>query len=201
MTDDKPDPDKPFRPPVGRPSGYEPEFCDRAIYCGRSGFSFAQIAADLGVTRLQLYNWAAAHKPFLNALLLARDLSLAWWEHQGQKGLWAGKEFNDRVMKFSMTNRFPDDYKERVEVSPGLAKINWDAMTDEQLARVAAGEHPYAVLAETRQIGSGAPQEVGAVATEVDGIPVEPSIGQRLQAGARAARALDALAHDDGPGE
>lgn len=110
------------------------------------------------------------------------------------KGMWAGKDFNDRVLKFSMTNRFPDDYKERVEVSSNLAKIDWGAMTDEQLARISQGEHPYAVLAETRRIGPG------AVATEVDGIPVEPTVGQRLQAGAKAARALEDLA-DEGPEE
>ncbi len=37
-----------------------------------------------------------------------------------------------------------------MEFSGALAKLNFEAMTDSQLARIAAGEHPYAVLAPTR---------------------------------------------------
>ena len=66
------------------------------------------------------------------------------------QGMWAGKDYNERVAKFVMTNQFRDDYKERVEVSGALAKLNFDAMTDEQLSRIHAGEHPYAVLAPSR---------------------------------------------------
>ena len=195
-----PDHDKPFRTAsVGAPSFYEPDFCERIIFCARHGFSFAQLAADLGASRNTLFNWAKEHPPFLTALLLARDLSLAWWEAQGMKGMWAGKDFNDRVLKFSMTNRFPADYKERVEVSSNLGKIDWGAMTDEQLARISQGEHPYAVLAETRRLGKGGVVSGGDGGIEVPE-PAEPTFGQRLQAGARAARALDELIAE-GPGE
>lgn len=48
---------------------------------------------------------------------------------------------------------------ERVGYGRGLQKLNFAAMTDEQLSRIRGGEHPYAVLAQTRALveGSKAP--------------------------------------------
>ena len=53
-----------------------------------------------------------------------------------------------------------------MEVSGALAQLNFDAMTDQQLARIAAGEHPYAVLAPTRDLlgpGAGEPRAAGEI--------------------------------------
>lgn len=165
----KPSHTKPHRPAnIGRPTTYEDAFCQRVVDCGDVGFSFAQIARDLGVARSMIYKWADRHSAFRDALVQARDASLAWWERQGQKGLWAGKEFNDRVLKFIMTNQFRDDYKERVEVSGALAKIDFGRMTDEQLAQIADGQHPYEVLAPKREVlVAGTAEVVEEVTAEV----------------------------------
>jgi hypothetical protein len=41
---------------------------------------------------------------------------------------------------------------QRVEVGGALAKLNFDAMTDEQLSRISKGEHLYVVLAQSRAV-------------------------------------------------
>ena len=176
----KPSHDARHRPAnIGRPTIYEEAFCQRVIDCGDVGFSFAQIARDLGVARSMIYKWADRHPAFRAALVQARDASLAWWERQGQKGLWAGKEFNDRVMKFIMTNQFRDDYKERVEVSGALARLDFGRMTDEQLAAIKGGQHPYEVLAPKRELLTEVTEAVEVVeAQEVTADEQEPPPGE-----------------------
>lgn len=104
---------------AGRPSSYKPEYCNRVIALGSRGKSKAQIAAALGVVRVTLDNWANSNPEFLNALNIARELALAWWEDQGQSGLTADK-FNATAFIFQMKNRFRADYNDRTEhTGPG----------------------------------------------------------------------------------
>ena len=41
---------------------------------------------------------------------------------------------------------------ERVANQGAISKLNFKAMTDEQLSRISKGEHPYIVLAQTRAV-------------------------------------------------
>lgn len=115
-TSKKPPPSKSTKSPKrgrGRPSGFKLEYCQAAISLGEEGKSKAQIARALGVSRQTLDNWADKEPEFLDALAHARDLALAWWEDQGQRGIWSGKEFNATAFGLQMKNRFPDDYGDR----------------------------------------------------------------------------------------
>jgi len=100
---------------TGRPSLYAPDHCEAVIGLGRDGKSKAQIAAALDVTRQTLDNWAKEHPEFLDAISRARELALSWWEDQGQKGVWAGSQFNANAYRLQVLNRFPDDWREKVE--------------------------------------------------------------------------------------
>ena len=42
-----------------------------------------------------------------------------------------------------------------MEVSGALKGLDFSVMTDEQLSRIKAGEHPYVVLAQTRAVLGG----------------------------------------------
>lgn len=105
---------EPLRRPGGRPSEYDPAFCDRVVDLGQAGKSKAQIAAALGCSRQTLDNWAAQHPEFLDAVSQAKDLAQAWWEDQGQSGLTAEK-FNATAFVFQMKNRFREEYHDRHE--------------------------------------------------------------------------------------
>ncbi len=167
-----PDHHRPYRRPlIGAPTTYEPAFCERIIHCGNYGYSFTQMAHDLGTVRQTLMEWAERHPAFADSLIYAREAAMTWWETQSQKGLWAGKDYNDRVMKFIMTNQHRDHYRERVEVSGALARIDFGRLTDEQLAGIADGKHPYEVLAPKREVLA---VEAGGVPV-VEGVPVEES--------------------------
>ena len=133
---------------VGRPTDYDPSFCDRVVDFGREGYSKAMIAAELGVVRQTLENWASRHPEFLDAMTRAREFSLAWWELQGHKGIWS-RDFNANAYRLQMLNRFPDDWRERqeVELRGLLANLDLNLLPNALVARVAAGEPIEAVLA------------------------------------------------------
>ncbi len=149
----------------------------------------------------------------------ARESALAWWEAQGIKGMWAGKEFNERVMKFMMTNQHRKDYSERVEVSGTLAKIDFSQLTDEQLAAIAGGEHPYAVLAPKREVLVAGPvtpthgshasppaievveaeTEIVVQATEVESV-VQPTIPEKVVEPTKEEKVVDERVREEPSG-
>lgn len=99
--------------PAGRPSAYDPAYCDKVLELGAEGYSVVEMAAEIGVARATLEtNWPAAHPEFLEAFTHARQLSQAWWEGQGRKNLTADK-FQAQLYSRSMAARFPHDWREK----------------------------------------------------------------------------------------
>ena len=95
----------------GRPTAYDPAYCDDVIEYGRAGKSLTWIATELGVVKQTIHNWMAEHPEFLDAMTRAKELSQRWWEDKGQEGVDADK-FNASVWSRSMAARFPDDWRE-----------------------------------------------------------------------------------------
>lgn len=102
--------------PAGRPTKYDPAFCEKVIELGRKGYSLTQISVELGYSKATLLGWANAHIEFSTALTRAKECEQAWWEQQGMNGLTADK-FNSAVWSKSMSARFRDDYTERRELA------------------------------------------------------------------------------------
>jgi hypothetical protein len=103
----------------GRPSKYDPSYCDRVIEMGKEGYSVVEMAADIGVHRETLEKeWPAHHEDFSASFAHARQLSQAWWERQGRLGLSADK-FNAQLYSRSMAARFPKDWRESKNVAVG----------------------------------------------------------------------------------
>jgi hypothetical protein len=100
----------------GRPTKYKPDFCEEVIALGSEGKSRTQIARSLGVVRQTLIDWEKAHPEFSDAMSIAEEYAMAWWEDQGQAGIHLGKQFNGFVYSFQMKNRFRKEYTEKVNL-------------------------------------------------------------------------------------
>jgi transposase len=101
--------------PVGRPTKYDPAFCEQVVELGRIGKSIEQIAANLGVSTRVLFDWRDKHENFLHALEYAKELELDWWETVGQTHMIENKEsdkLNASIWSRSMAARFPKKYRE-----------------------------------------------------------------------------------------
>ena len=101
--------------PVGRPSLYDPAFCDKVVELGRIGKSVEQISAILNVSLRTMYSWRDAHEEFLHALDDAKTYEQAWWEEQASAYMVENKEsdrLNATLWSRSMAARFPKKYRE-----------------------------------------------------------------------------------------
>ena len=106
--------------PGGRPSTYDPAYCDAVIEWGKAGKSKAWMAAELDVVPNTLDNWTKEHPEFLSALTRAITKSQQWWEDVGQSALGADK-FQGNVWSRSMAARFPNDWREKTETKSELS--------------------------------------------------------------------------------
>ena len=103
---------------VGRPTDYDPDYCEQVLAWGKLGKSRAWMAAELSVCKQTLVNWENAHPAFLAALSRASVLSQQWWEDAGQVGMVSDK-FNNEVWTKSMSCRFPDDWRDKTAIVGG----------------------------------------------------------------------------------
>lgn len=98
----------------GRPTDYDPKYCEAVITMGSEGYSVVEMAADIGVHRDTLYEWEKVHSDFSDAFTRARQLCQAWWERQGRVNL-ATQGFNHSLWAKNMGCRFKGDWTEKVQ--------------------------------------------------------------------------------------
>jgi hypothetical protein len=101
--------------PVGRPTLYNPAYCETVRELGRIGKSVEQICYHLNVSLRTIYLWRDAHEEFLHALDDAKTYEQAWWEEQASSYMVENKEsdrLNATLWSRSMAARFPKKYRE-----------------------------------------------------------------------------------------
>jgi len=114
---------------MGRPTVYKKEMCETVLPLFEGGASLASVAKFLGITRQTLNEWRNEKPDFSDAILRGLDLSQAWWEEQGQAGLFQehlGKKINAQIWMLNMKNRFGDDWRDKQEIDVN-AVINTEA--------------------------------------------------------------------------
>lgn len=109
--------DQPKRP-VGRPSTYDPAYCEKVVELGKLGKSIEQICYDLDIPVRTLYLWRDTHPEFMQALEDAKAFEQAWWESQAHAYMVEtkdGPKLNASLWSRSMAARFPKKYRESVK--------------------------------------------------------------------------------------
>lgn len=101
--------------PGGRPSKYDPEYCETVVALGSQGKSKVEIAFEIGVIAETLDNWAKAHPEFFEALTRAKQAEQVWWERKGRDNI-ESQVFQASMWSRSMAARFPKDWREKSEV-------------------------------------------------------------------------------------
>lgn len=109
--------------PVGRPSLYKSEYCERIIELGRQGWSVSEWAMDLGVCRQTLETWARQHPDFLEAFAKAKTAEQAFFEKAARENL-PNNRYNTNLWIKSAQARFRNDYTERREIDQTVNNIS-----------------------------------------------------------------------------
>lgn len=95
--------------PGGRPTKYQPEFCDEIIEMGNQGYSVHEMAKKLQVNHTSLYEWARKHPEFSTAFSRARNNSMAFLITEARRNM-ANRDFQPKLWEYMM--RFVHGCKE-----------------------------------------------------------------------------------------
>jgi len=102
----------PKKRPVGRPSKYKPEFCERMLEMAAEGCGMAEYAAEFGISRETLFDWRDQHEEFSTALTRAKIIEQSWWEREARLNV-KNRDFNANLWYRCAASRFREDYTER----------------------------------------------------------------------------------------
>lgn len=99
---------------TGRPSKYDPAFCDKVLPFMGQGYSTTALAGHLGVSRSTLYLWMDNHQEFSDAVKEGMAASAIWWEDCLRANAMTGNG-NATSAIFGLKNRATDDWRDRRE--------------------------------------------------------------------------------------
>ncbi len=103
--------------PAGRPTKYDPMYCDMLVEHMVDGASIASFAAEIDVSRSTINQWAADYPEFSEALSRARAKSAAWWEENARKLVRdGGSSAQSTMIIFGLKNMSGDDWREKQEI-------------------------------------------------------------------------------------
>ena len=95
--------------PNGRPSKYDPAFCDTARTFLADGYSVLALAGEIGVSLQTIYNWMDANPDFLDAVKDGQAAAGRWWEDR-LRDIAEGKDGNATAAIFGLKNRARDQW-------------------------------------------------------------------------------------------
>jgi len=101
---------------VGRPSKYDPSYCQEVIEWMGEGYSFESFAGKVGVCRDTVFEWANVFPDFSDAKNRGSAACQVFWEKMGINGA-GGKiqNFNNGCWVFNKKNRF--GWKDKQEIT------------------------------------------------------------------------------------
>jgi len=149
--------------PRGRPSLYNPAYCDRVIELAAEGCCKAEIAASLGVNARTLSLWSKNHEEFSDAMIRAKELEYAWWLSAGRKGQFM-RNWSASGWALQMRNRFRKRFRDRnpfSRESETQGSFNADHIREEieqKLSRFAAGSEAEGVPVAADATGTRNPE-------------------------------------------
>ena len=103
-------------PKTGRPSKFSPAYCDLIIEHLAEGASITSFAAEIGVARSTINQWAEDYPAFSEALKVAKAKCAAWWERQlRQIATTGGGPGSATAVIFGLKNMASDDWRDKQE--------------------------------------------------------------------------------------
>lgn len=101
----------------GRPTKYDPAYCDLVVEHCKTGASLTSFAASIDVCRATITVWSEDHAEFLAAVKRAKAHCAAWWEQNARKGMTGeSKDVNATLCIFGLKNMAAEDWREKQEV-------------------------------------------------------------------------------------
>lgn len=97
---------------AGRPTKYDPAYCQAVIEHMKEGASLTSFAAEIGVARSTINEWIDHHWEFSEAAKRGKAQCAAWWEKMGRDKAENGGG-NATLIVFGLKNMAGEDWRER----------------------------------------------------------------------------------------
>ena len=97
--------------PAGRPSKYDPAYCDLIVAHCQDGSSISSFAASIGVCRDTITDWGQAHPEFLASVKRAKAAVAAWYDKAARKNAIEGGG-NATLCIFGLKNFDSEDFRD-----------------------------------------------------------------------------------------
>ncbi len=103
--------------PAGRPTLYDPAYCEAVVAHMATGASLTSFAAEIDVARDTISEWANVHPEFSVAVKRGKAKCASWWEARGrsiaEKG---GGPGAGTLVMFGLKNMGADDWSDASQV-------------------------------------------------------------------------------------
>jgi hypothetical protein len=116
----------------GRPSLFDPAYCDMVIEHMAKGHSLTSFAGVISVEPRTVERWAQdggdqSHPEFCRAVKVGRAKAVIWWEERA-RAVASGEDGNATMVIFGLKNRAKDDWADmtKTELS-GEVRVNQGA--------------------------------------------------------------------------
>lgn len=100
--------------PGGRPTDYDPAYCDQVIEFLRDGYSVAAFAGHIGKAASTVELWRKVHPEFSEAVKIGQARAVLWWENRA-RAVAQGEDGNPTAVIFGLKNRAPDQWRDKTE--------------------------------------------------------------------------------------
>lgn len=108
---------------MGRPSKYDPAFCELAETTLAMGYSETVLAGEIGVCLDTITEWKNVHADFSASVKLGRAKGARVWEDRLSKVAEAGGG-NATAVIFALKNRNPAEWRDKTETEvSGALKV------------------------------------------------------------------------------
>jgi len=99
------------------------------------GASIASFAAEIGVARSSITEWADKHEEFSVAVKIGKAKCAAWWERVGRKNAVEGGG-NATLVIFGLKNMAGEEWREKQEIDVNHTGSLTDGQLESQLAQL-----------------------------------------------------------------
>ena len=138
---------------IGRPTKYDPAYCEAIVEHMKDGASILSFAAEIGVARSTIQEWASEHPDFSAAVTRAKAACAAWWEKQArtvaQNG---GGNGQSTMIVFGLKNMGRDEWSDSIKHVGGDPAAG-DKPIQAQVDVTGLGQAALAALADVKLEG------------------------------------------------
>lgn len=158
---------KSSKKPVGQPSTYHPDLCERAIEVMACGRGITELAVYLGVRAITVNKWRKKYPEFNKAVKIGKALAKSWWREVARLNLF-NSSFNHMLWMMNMQNRYR--WSRRIEGSIDTTSklIRENKEVKELRLTVEGGDHYAAEVARILAENGAIKPAIEAIACSED---------------------------------